>query len=187
MPTTYDLDYTGGWVMEPLNALATPTSHSARPGTWRKTPVAIKYLAPNGYWCTSSHSRQDHLWASPDRRLLTPQHFNNQVHVSTELLDVVQVSYRGDWHVLITVHLRYKVHVTSKVLPAERRQQLWINLPLKASFGRSRSVAWESFRVRWEFKPLPSLAISLTLCKNFYRHLERQGGQKYTALVTVTG
>ena len=69
----------------------------------------------------------DHGRHSLDCSPLTSQHLNNQVHVGAELLDVVQVSYCGDWHVLVTVHLWYKVHVTSKVLPAERRQSFLVH------------------------------------------------------------
>jgi len=47
--------------------------------------------------------------------LLTSQHFNNQIHISTEFLDMIKVCYCHYWHILITVHLRYKVHVTGKI------------------------------------------------------------------------
>lgn len=63
--------------------------------------------------------------------LLTSQDLNNQIHISTELLDVVKVSHRCNWHILITVHLGYKVHVASKILPVERKQTLLTDTTLK--------------------------------------------------------
>lgn len=138
-----------------------------RPG---KAPLAIERLSTE--WCASKGRTREangvktrYDWANCC--LLTSQHFDNQVHVGAELLDVVQVSYRGDWHVLITVHLRYKVHVTSKVLPAERRQSLLIKTSLKGSFARHTSVAWYGFRIRSEFKPHLVFAISMTGRKFF--------------------
>lgn len=54
--------------------------------------------------------------------LLTSQHFNNQIHISTEFLDMIEVCYCHYWHILITVHLWYKVHVTGKIFSVGRKK-----------------------------------------------------------------
>lgn len=52
--------------------------------------------------------------------LLTSQHFNNQIHIRTEFLDMIKICYCHYWHILITVHLWDKVHVTGKIFSVGR-------------------------------------------------------------------
>lgn len=59
---------------------------------------------------------------STEELLLTSQHFNNQIHISTEFLDMIKVCYCHYWHILITVHLWYKVHVTGKIFSVGRKK-----------------------------------------------------------------
>lgn len=52
---------------------------------------------------------------------LTSQDVHDQLHVGAELLDVVQVGHRHNWHILVAVHLGDEVHVTGQILPEEQR------------------------------------------------------------------
>lgn len=55
--------------------------------------------------------------------LLTSQNVDDQLHVSAELFDVVQVGHRHYWHILVTVHLGDEVHVTGQILPERQKKK----------------------------------------------------------------
>lgn len=73
-------------------------------------------------------------------QLLTSQHFNNQVHISAQFLDVIEVSYCHYWHILITVHLRDKIHVAGKILSV--RWNFSVNSLLIHSRAKFHLPAW---------------------------------------------